>query len=174
MSTISDLVSQHSKVPGDIRVITYGAVKYWFQPFFSTYQTDCSCTFHGLNSAGNADHHLDHYNKDWQLYTEPKPKVSMVDLAYSLYGEIAHGDFKHRSWLREKIQSHFGIELAPIQDEPKPKVMRAQYLVIPKSHIMPFTTDSWYLDEKDARSRMMHDSYDDAPFIRLEERAFER
>jgi hypothetical protein len=56
--------------------------------------------------------------------------------------------------------------------EPKPKVMRAQYLVYRCGDERPFTTNHWYYDDADLK-----DDYDSSglqSYQRLQEREFER
>lgn len=72
MPTISELIKEHSKVPGDIRVRRKSwAIGDWFQPFFP-----CEESFTYRGKANDREDFLqDATYGDWQLYTEPKSKV---------------------------------------------------------------------------------------------------
>lgn len=71
MPTISELVKQHSKVPGDIRVYDKEhPVDGWFRPY---YLSDDTGDWRGISSVSGDDIY-DNY-RDYELYTEPKPKV---------------------------------------------------------------------------------------------------
>lgn len=178
MPTISDLVREHSKVPGDIRVRRQSnddrnwRNDQWFRPYFPHDEYWCGKVDEALPCSFLNDSDRGESGASWQLYTEPKPKLSPLELAYTLYDAIAHGDEKHRFWLRQKIEDHFGIKLPPIVIEPKAKVMRAQYAVQRPHQETPISSLQWFKD--DAEFLKCWNIEDGTTYDRLEERAFIR
>lgn len=120
MATIKELVDAHSKVPGDIRVtrLCWGPGR----SFVPYYFADLGASLSGWCGMKGGAHSCPADYGDFELYTEPKPKV-----------------------------------------------MRAQYLVEPLSGI-PFTSLYWCVDEEEIRSF----SPNAGKFTRLEEREFDR
>ena len=125
MPTISELVAQHSKIPGDIRVWDTKD-KEWMRPYWDL-QVGSETDWIGPTSTKPYGDQWGNTARDYQLYTEPKPKV-----------------------------------------------MRAQYLIVPfQSEKMPHTTSKWYLDANELRSDVeMRGRTFSA--LRLDEREFER
>ena len=76
MATISELVAKHSKVPGDIRV-THSQWSELPAHNFTPYFCD-RFNWYGLQNDDEVTGDMSRWNildDDWELYTEPKPKV---------------------------------------------------------------------------------------------------
>ncbi len=123
MPTIAELVKEHSKVPGDIRIRlpiwdTYNA----FRPFYLSVSG-----WHGLREHDSSWCYPECMDDGWQLYTEPKPKV-----------------------------------------------MRAQYLIEPIDLTsLPFITDRFFKDD-DQVAKHHGGTHAVARYTRLDEREFDR
>jgi hypothetical protein len=71
MATISELVAKHSKVPGDIKVRRQcRGPSDWFRPYFPI-----GDEWWRGQSFITPDARVSSEFNDWQLYTEPKPKI---------------------------------------------------------------------------------------------------
>ena len=154
MATIAELVAQHSKVPGDIRVFTLFSSELEgkpFRPYFSYLASGLSTRWHGTTRNGSP---LVVTDRDYfELYVEPKPSLDDLTDAFCY-----------------AVKSHFSSDRTVKVQEPK--VMRAQYVLWANGINRPFTPQYWYKDDADLRKEYNEEAYQIA--IRLEERDFEK